>query len=277
METVLTNELDRRAPTVVFSSSTAWRVAAAQKCGSRHEAAGANCEDSYRTATISPDVLLIAVADGAGSASHAELGANMLCEKSLEYLNSRLAQPDGLPTATTVERILRETMTAAWDAVQATAKAGELDVRDLSSTLILVVARRDFIAAAQVGDGAVVVADAEGAIFGLTKPMIGEYINETVFLTSAESVRQAQIKIWEGRGGRLAVFTDGLQMLCLEWPQYLPHEGFFAPLFNFMATAEEDAIAGELTEFLTSARLNELTDDDVTLVLASVRDADNES
>jgi hypothetical protein len=133
------------------------------------------------------------------------------------------------------------------------------------------IARPELIAVTQVGDGATVVADQKGGIVALTVPPPCEYINEATFLTSADAMRAAQTTVWQGRAGQLAAFSDGLQLLCLKWPECLPHEAFFSPLFRFISTTSDEVRASrELKSFLGSERVKERTDDDLTLILASV-------
>ena len=177
----------------------------------------------------------------------------------------------------TIERILREATAAALSAVQAEAATREVDYQQLASTMILAVAHREFMAAAQIGDGATVVAGEAGELFTLTIPPPGEYINETVFLTSDGALHAMQVKIWRGRASGVAAFSDGLQMLCLKWPEFEPHAAFFNPLFTFVRhTTDEAAATIELTAFLNSERVGKLTDDDVTLVVAALGNDDDD-
>ncbi|OIO94724.1 MAG: hypothetical protein AUJ96_28120 [Armatimonadetes bacterium CG2_30_66_41] len=146
----------------------------------------------------------------------------------------------------------------------------EVDVRQLATTLIVVAASPDMVAAAQVGDGAAVVRDADGNLFALTAPQQGEYLNETTFLISPDALDTAQVQTWRGRVGGVAAFSDGLQMVALKMPEGAPHAPFFAPLFRFAAQCEDGAAATEqLVSFLRSPRIAERTDDDRTLLLAA--------
>jgi Protein phosphatase 2C len=262
------------------SSAPRWQVAAARKCGSRHEASGRNCEDAYLVVQPMPGVLVIGVADGAGSAKFAEIGANIAVENGVAQVCSGLAQAGNALDAPTLREILEEAMAAALTAVQMEARTRTVDSRELASTMILVIALREFIAAAQIGDGATVVADQANKMFSLTTPPPGEYLNETVFLTSEDALQTKQARVWCGRASGVAVFSDGLQMLCVKWPEFEPHVAFFTPLFSFVRnTTDETAGATELTSFLHSERVGKLTDDDVTLVLAALesdRDEDSE-
>jgi hypothetical protein len=254
-----------------------WQVAAARKRGSRHEATGANCEDAYHVVQPAPGLLVIGVADGAGSVEFAEIGARVAVENGVAHVCTRFEQLGDTRGDSTIEHILREAAAAALSAVQAEAATREVDYQQLASTMILAIAHREFIAAAQIGDGATVVAGEAGELFSLTIPPLGEYLNETVFLTSDGALQAMHVKVWRGRASGVTAFSDGLQMLCLKWPEFEPHAAFFTPLFNFVReTTDRDAAAVELTAFLNSEHIGKLTDDDVTLVVAALGNDDDD-
>jgi hypothetical protein len=96
-------------------------------------------------------------------------------------------------------------------------------------------------------------------------------------LTSPHGLETAQIKLWREEIVNVAVLTDGLQMLALNMivgdggsVTAIPHKPFFLPLFEFVANAEDKILAKEqLHRFLSSERITQRTDDDLTLVLAA--------
>jgi hypothetical protein len=269
-------QIETHAPSINFPRSGGWQLAAAQQRGTSHETTGEVCQDAYSLAMLSPEVLLIAIADGAGSAKYAEAGASLAASAGIGQLCARLAEAGAALDETSLKDILYEGLVAARNAVEAEAAAREVSAHELATTLILLIARPELIAVAQVGDGATVIANQTGKIIGLTLPPVGEYINETTFITSAEALRTAQATVWHGRAARLAAFSDGLQLLCLKWPECRPHEAFFSPLFHFIGTtADESQAVHELGRFLSSERIKDLTDDDLTLVLASLTDCPN--
>lgn len=275
--TLAEHETIPEAPSIQSRRHDGWRLAAAQKRGTSHEMTGTTCQDAYGLAMPSPEVLVIAIADGAGSARYAEIGAGLAASRGLGELCERLAEAGTAPDETTLKDILYRGLVAARDAVQAEADARQVSAHELSSTLILIIARPELIAAAQIGDGATVIADEAGKLSGLTLPPVGEYINETTFVTSDGALQTAQTVVWRGRAARFAAFSDGLQMLCLKWPECLPHEAFFSPLFHFIADATDEMQAGQaLVKFLGSEKIRELTDDDLTLVLGSMTDCDDD-
>jgi hypothetical protein len=115
------------------------------------------------------------------------------------------------------------------------------------------------------------VADADDKIIALTSPQSGEYINETIFLTSPDYLSAVQFAFRRCDVRSVAVLSDGLQMLALQMPDGNPHAPFFAPLFRFIAKSKDEQAAQEqLVEFLNSPRVQARTDDDITLFLAAL-------
>jgi hypothetical protein len=153
--------------------------------------------------------------------------------------------------------------------LEAEAGKRQIPLRDLATTLIVIIATPELVAAAQVGDGATVVGDREGNLATLTAPPNSEYVNETIFLTSAEALASAQTAVWRSAVVNLALFSDGLQRLALKMPEGTPHPPFFSPLFRFLTNVTDESAAHEqLAAFLHSPRITARTDDDLTLVLA---------
>jgi len=102
--------------------------------------------------------------------------------------------------------------------------------------------------------------------------MNSEYINETVFLISPGSLDNIQTKMVQGTPGNMAIFSDGLQLLSLKMPDNIPYSPFFKPLFQFVSNMKDKEEAEkQLASFLGSPRITERTDDDLTLILASLK------
>lgn len=252
-----------------------WRTAGASVRGSSHERAGLSCQDSHRWAAVREDILVVALADGAGSASMGEVGATVATEAALEHICRKL---NAIESDFPMDEggagwcaLLAEALGASRGAVEAQAKDRSLPLCDLASTLIAVIAGPEAVAAIQVGDGAVVAGTTDSQIFAVTQPARGEYLNETIFLTSDGAPETVQPKVWRGPLARLAVFSDGLQTVALHLADDQPHAGFFLPLFRFLETQSDPLQTQEaLVSFLASPRLRERTDDDVTLFLATL-------
>lgn len=257
-------------PTVFFAESCGWRTLAASVQGAGHQRNGQLCQDAHCCRILPPSLLIASIADGAGSASLAEVGATTAAQAAVTAID--LPEDSWSPEEPTDEfwrTCLVDACLAAQKAVHEAATAHDTDIRELASTLILVVATPTQVAAIQIGDGAVVIDDEAGEMLALTTPQSGEYINETVFLLSPGAIEQAQITIWNGAIAHLALFTDGLQMLALNMPDETPHPPFFLPLFRFAATASGETSSQQLASFLSSERIATRTHDDTTLLLAT--------
>ena len=251
------------------SSSARWRVVAASVRGTSHEKTGQPCQDAHGWNVLPEGVLVAAVADGAGSAPLGEVGSDVAARTVVDFLTVKLAWP--WPQADQGwQLLLTDAINAARNAVEAAAAEREVSPRDLATTLIVVIATTEFVAAAQVGDGAAVVSDSTGDVLALTAPQSGEYINETTFLISPDALDKTQVTVWRGTPAQVAVFSDGLQMLALKLPEGTPHAPFFAPLFRFVAQVTDEVEAqAQLTDFLRSPRITARADDDLTLLLAA--------
>jgi hypothetical protein len=209
------------------------------------------------------------LADGAGSASFAEVGARAAAEAARAAVTARLA---GKPPPTGDDdwkALLKEALNTARTAVLAAAEKQSVRPRELATTLTVLVVGPELAAAAQVGDGAAMVADPAGAFTVLSRPSSGEFLNETTFLTSDAALEQPQIEVRHGRFRRAVLLCDGLQLLALKFPELTPHAPFFAPLFRFFESATDLATApAQLQDFLQSPRITQRTDDDLSLLLA---------
>ena len=267
-----------------------WRVIGASVQGTSHAKTGQPCQDAFAWERTADGTLIVAVADGAGSALFGEIGAEIAVQSALQTVRAGLAESswlDHMQQETDEQQelsevleqqgedtgwhdLLRNALQSAREAVETEAWARQISERDLASTLILAVMTPDLAAAAQIGDGAAVAMDDDGKLAALTTPANGEFVNQTTFLVSPDALDSEQFAVWRGRAANLAVFTDGLQMLALKMPEGAPHAPFFAPMFRFAAGAEEPEKAGaELAAFLRSPRVAQRTDDDLTLVLAA--------
>jgi len=65
------------------------------------------------------------------------------------------------------------------------------------------------------------------------------------------------------------VFTDGIQPLAMHLSEWKPHDPFFGPLFEFLRTSPDTALAqDDLGTYLGTDRFDRRTDDDRALVIS---------
>ncbi len=241
-----------------------WRVVGASVAGSSHQRFGQLCQDAAGWALGPERSLIVAVADGAGSASLGREGAQLAVSTAVEFLSSRRSLDSGNSSKDQLTSALEH----ARFALRSDAEERGVEVRELATTLILLQATRNHVATIQVGDGAAVVEDHRVGVVGLTKPQAGEYINETMFITSEDAMEWAQTAVHEGSLFGGAIFSDGLQMLALNMPEGTPYAPFFNPLLRFVGAATDAGAADDqLKSFLLSPRVTNQTTDDLTLVL----------
>jgi serine/threonine protein phosphatase PrpC len=254
-------------------SVSRWHVAAASVRGTSHEQNRRPCQDAHYWRVLPDDGLVVAVADGAGSAPLGQIGAAIAASTAATTLCARLSESPWPREYAGWEACFIMATEAAQAAVDAEATARQVARRQLATTLILAAATADQVAVIQIGDGAVVVGDSEGNVISLTTPLSGEYANETTFLIAPEALNTAQVRVWPGKLTSLAAFTVGLQRLALTMPSGAPYAPFFTPLFRFVAAeANAQKAHAQITAFLRSERVTDRTDDDLTLVVATAID-----
>ena len=243
-----------------------WKVAGCSLPGTAHVRRGRTCEDSSDW-FASNELLVIAVADGAGSAAQAAVGSALAVRTALRTIKDIHLKICPI-TDKTATHALEITCQNTLNTLCAKAAESGTEPHDMASTLILVVATRSFVAAAQVGDGAVVVIDDKGNLTALTTPTNGEFANETVLLGCMPTLDVQIGTLTKFHLKSIAVITDGIQRLALRMPKGIPHEPFFNPLFERLQRLPESEMEKVLKEFLDSPRVNTRTDDDKTLVTA---------
>lgn len=246
-----------------------WNLVRASVIGTSHVVSGLSCQDDCY-AGIFQNHLICLVADGAGSTKNGGRGAELACCAARESIETAL-EGQHLP-------ILDEIAVAEWiHAVRSRiceeAEANALKARDYHCTLLGAVVGPKEAVFFQIGDGAIVASSgsAQGVIFW---PESGRYANETYFVTGGDALEHLQVVVTTARIDELALFSDGLQRLALSFEQHIPHVPFFAPMLTVLRKQDAAACGAldeQLSHFLGSPQVNERTDDDKTLVLASRR------
>ena len=230
--------------------------------GRSHARAGTRRQDDLEQICYG-DTIISVLADGAGSAELSHEGARTVVSTALTFLCACLDARGVLALDD-----LLDAVRAARSAVVSAADELGRPARDLASTAIVVAAGPDATMVVHVGDGAVVGRSHDGDLRVVSWPEQGEYANTTFFVTDDElRFQSVELEALDG----FAAFTDGLQLLALDFERRAPHEPFFAPFFEALATGERDdrELSAQLETFLAQdARLRERTDDDLTLVVA---------
>ncbi|HEX3130216.1 MAG TPA: PP2C family serine/threonine-protein phosphatase [Thermoanaerobaculia bacterium] len=232
-------------------------MTAAKQVGTSHLRRGEGCADAFAIAS-GDDVLVLAVADGAGSARCGAEGAAHTASRAVELA---LRETD-----------LRSVFQATLDSLLE--RIGEQPPADFHTTLLLAILKDDTLAVGNIGDGWAVVREG-GALRAVAAPERSEYVNETFFLTSRGALDEAVYEIVPAAGlDALALLTDGSAWFSIDLDNRTPSEALFGKLFAFASEASRPSEERdeELARFLASEMVLRKTDDDKTLILA-VRDA----
>jgi hypothetical protein len=269
-----------------------WRVLAASVAGGAHARAAKGCQDAFAVEQVGDeqvgDALVVAVADGAGSAPLAAVGAvlaaELTCRRLAEHWRSGTRHvgltTDAPDTAdawrgfldTSGDAVLRQFRRAAGRL----ARSGRgLHLGDLGTTLTAVVVHPPWLALFSVGDGFVVTRTADGHYDLLLAPPGGpdRPPGATTLLTSPGArtdARRILARIPDLTG--VAVGSDGMDRLVLEYEAAAPTRpcpSLFDKLFGLAEDPGTDEM--HLTAMLAGQRVNELTEDDRTLVLSVPR------
>lgn len=255
------------SPTPITEETLPWRVVGASAIGTGHVKTGLPCQDAFAYQQLE-NTLMIAVADGAGSAALSHEGSALAVETALASLTSHVTEAAAM-NADAWSTVITTTFEATRLALIDHAATTDMPLRDYATTLLLLVLTDEATISGIIGDCLAVMLNQAEELTVLTVPQKGEYANTTNFLTQDDALDMLDIQYIEESPAGVAAFSDGLQALAVNIAQNKPHAPFFNPLFAFTAAAEEQATAAkQLAEFLNSDRLNERTDDDKTIVLA---------
>lgn len=251
--------------------SVTWLTVAASEIGTSHITSGTLCQDScLATVEVSPDgkrFLMAFVADGAGSASHGGVGAELAIEAAARFVNEQFSK---CSITCLGSNFAAECLASIKTCIEEQADLSGHKPRDYACTFLGVISTSDGSLLMQIGDGGIVVDVGDGLWLPIV-PMTGEYANMTNFVTDENAADILATKLIPSRILKLAAFSDGIQRLAINMAENQPHSPFFSNFFNVIqkATADqEDALLQGLRAFLKSDAVNSRTNDDKTLVLA---------
>jgi hypothetical protein len=246
-----------------------WKIISASVAGTLHRARELPCQDSYAFRvfeTNAGEILTIAVSDGAGSAKFADTGSRFACDFFISAVTS-LLENGGKFSHLNRDFFLQFLQTFQ---TQLLAKTENQDLCDYACTFLAVAASETETVFAQIGDGAIVYSSEPDEFCLFAVPQQGEYANSTNFLTDETAADNLQFERIETCVEELAIFTDGLQRLTLDFQSKQPHQPFFRSMFApLRAEMSASNLEEKLSQFLDSPKINERTDDDKTLILAS--------
>ncbi|MEB3161144.1 MAG: PP2C family serine/threonine-protein phosphatase [Synechocystis sp.] len=264
-------------PPISATPINPWKAIARSVIGVSHQHQGQPCQDASAYRLLDQGILLGAIADGAGSASQAEIGAQVAVQSSLDFLqrwhdfalrrgeNQWVQRLDQGKTQRFFEHLLQRLQ----HDLRQQAQTRNCDLSALASTLLVFVAHPQGLIAMQLGDGFLVVHRGDDHYQLLFTPDKGEFANETVFITSDNAARFLQVYQSSDPVSFICAATDGLETVAIKKRDWTAFPPFFQPLEIYLReTPDPEQAPDYLDNFLHSDRLNQRTQDDKTLLLA---------
>lgn len=157
---------------------------------------------------VQDGVHVIALADGAGSASMSHYGAQRVVQDVAEYIASHFHEclhcDDG-------RKVKQDILEIIQNGLSEEAQVRECSIRDLSSTLLLAAADEENFILAHIGDGVIGYLDGDKLKIA-SMPDNGEFSNETTFVTSGEAL--SSMRLFKGELNNKAGFvlmSDGTE------------------------------------------------------------------
>ena len=259
-------------------SAFKWKYGSASVAGTLHLKSSAICQDTSRAEVVldagGREVLVAAASDGAGSAALAQLGSSLACDLFVDDVKSRIE--GGGASAISSDNFFTDWVGKFRQLAHGWSRADSVRLQDFACTLLAAVVWSDRAVYFQIGDGAIVESrrDAPGHYTVVCWPQQGEYANTTNFLTDTDAAEKVFREVKSGAIDEVAIFTDGIQRLALDYRERTAHAPFFAPLFAWLRSrggGHSRELSDSLAQYLNSEKINSRTDDDKTLILATRR------
>jgi len=249
-----------------------WSWIGACSKGSSHIKSGTECQDfgtcferPYRESTA----LIAVVSDGAGSAQFSSRGSRAVVQTMARQLAEFVR--DGSSSPSIPEELALQWLDDMRDRISAIASRKDAKPCDFAATLVAAVVFPSGLSVCHVGDGACIVRRQGQQNWEVASwPAHGEYASTTFFVTDYPAPKLER-RFLEGEFSDMAIFSDGLERLALDFANACAFNRFFdpmsAPLSGLRPGRDRD-LSRHLRRFLDSPRVAERTDDDKTLIVA---------
>lgn len=250
-----------------------WKCIGTNSTGTKHEESKQPCEDALYHEVIETyshgNILLSFVSDGAGSASYGGYAAHYVVTKVANMVKELLRE-----VHTVLEADLYGILESIYDHFYVKSLQEQIDISEFSCTFLGVIVSSKGTICMQIGDGAIIYNNGENVYRTIWWPQSGDYYNATVFLVDDEHISGLKILSIEESFTEVALITDGLQLLALNFEDETVFQPFFNNLFFHLRNAPPTAEAlsklnSRLAQYLNSEAINDRTDDDKTIFLGT--------
>src|SRR5712671_1030062 len=199
-------------------NSYRWTWAAARSIGTSHIKAGKRCDDfgaCLEVAGSEENVLVAVASDGAGSAAHSATGSWITTRVFVKSAVEHIKRGHDLKDFSL--ELARDWLDCIRDRIGVAAARVDALPRDFAATLVGCLIGQQSSVFIHVGDGASVCRIEGASSWEVpTWPAQGEYAATTFFVTD-EPEPSLQFVIIPERIAEVAVFSDGMERLALEF------------------------------------------------------------
>lgn len=230
-----------------------WVVVGDSVIGLSHIKNNTPCQDSHYYNMIDANWGVAIVADGAGSVEAAHKGAKYLAQEAGKMFQELVIQQkwnskQTFPDQTTWHHLAKNTLLELRSRLGKVAVTLQLDVKSLSSTIVVLLHSPQGLLCTHIGDGRAGYANHQQEWKSIIQPWKGEYVNETVFMSS-DIWEQEQIDrfvksyVIHDSIKAFTLMSDGCErhsFICNVWDEKkqryvdpnLPFDKFFNPVTN---------------------------------------------
>jgi hypothetical protein len=249
-----------------------WEWVSASATGTSHLRVNRGCDDSGACLFVhgkNESALVAVCSDGAGSAQRSSVGSRIVvrafCRSVRSYLQS------GGTIGGLSHEIAGDWLDDMRGRIENVSKSSGLIPRDFAATLVGCVVNDGEAKVLHVGDGAAVYRIMNSDDWAVASwPSHGEYASTTYFVTD-DPEPAFKLSTIEGSVSELAVFTDGIEHLVLNFSTNRAFPPFFNQMFSGFKSegiGKNRKLSRHLGSYLNGPSICDRTDDDKTLLLA---------
>lgn len=257
-------------PRITSPKDSQWIVVGASVKGNGHIQSNMPCQDNHKFESIGNGWGVAVVSDGAGSASHSELGSKVVVVRAIFHFK-KLIEEQGwlknntLPTDMEWWQKSYDVLKTIRNEVALVAKKNNVEVKSLSATCLVVIYSPLGLLAVHVGDGRMGYKSVTGEWKAMMTPHKGEEANQTIFLVSdfwsipnfaLSGVLVPESIVVREPVKAFTLMSDGCEntsWLCTTqnpetgkyFDQNKPFEGFFNPLEETLISFQANNVSDE--------------------------------
>lgn len=179
----------------------AWTMQEYAAQGLSHVEMSIPCQDKVCHATFA-GAFVIALADGAGSAAHSEIGAERATEVTCDFISKNF---DSISETINALEVKKSILNNILDAFHKIVDDTHWELSSLACTLLFVAVKGTTCLVGHIGDG-VICCRIEETLRAISLPSNGEFANSTTFVTSPNAL--SDFRLYKGE-------TDKIDGFCL--------------------------------------------------------------